>query len=422
MDLMHVDRLAYLTDTPGIGGQIKRRPEDFLVDEIPAYEPCGEGEHLYLVVEKRRRLTTDVVRLLSGHLGVPWKAIGYAGLKDKHAITRQSFSVHGGDEARLATFSDDHIKVLGVSRHTNKIKRGHLRGNRFAIKIREVDPSAVVRVKPLLEAIEREGVANYLGEQRFGYRRNNHVLGKLLLEGKQQEFLDELLGRPTPDEAELPQQARAAYERGDYKAAIEIWPKVHRFERQAVGPLSRGAPPGDAINGIDDPQLSLLVSSFQSAIFNWLLDRRIREGRFSTLLEGDVAMKHATRGLFTVREVGVEQPRYEAKEISPTGPMWGPKMKRASGEVDQWERDALAATGVSLDQIAASKYAPDGSRRTCRMLVDEPEVSGGVDEHGPYVRVAFTLSRGCFATTVLREIMKTGDSDDPASEDAADDA
>lgn len=335
-------------------------------------------------------------------------AIGYAGLKDKHAITRQVFTVQHGDPALAPKFEDSHIRILGADRHKNKIKRGHLAGNRFVIKLRDVQVSDVVRVKRLLDHLVAHGVPNYYGEQRFGYRRNNHLLGRSLLLGRWQEFLDEQLGRPTPDEAQHAQEARRAYEERDYKRAVNTWPTVHRFERQSVGPLSRGATAQQAIHGIDFTQLSLLVSAFQSEIFNRVLDQRLREGTYDTLFNGDVAFKHDSRGMFLVDDAAVEQPRCQRLEISPTGPMWGPQMLMPAGEILQMERAALEQTGVSeSDLTAADPYAPEGSRRALRMLVKDAEVSGGVDEHGAYIRLAFELGRGSFATTLLREITKT---------------
>lgn len=409
MQTVDLDQLAYLTaDEPGIAGKLKQRPEDFIVDEEPLYEPTGQGDHLYLFVEKRRRLTTDVARLFREHFGVKDVAVGYAGLKDKHAITRQWFSVEHASVERAAEFADEHIHILATDRHLNKLKRGHLRGNRFIIKLRDVELNDVVRVRRMLDRMCRCGVPNYLGEQRFGYRKNNHLLGQLLMLGKYREFLDEMLGRPIPADSPPAAEARQAYQTGDYVTALECWPKVHRFERQAIGPLSRGASPSQAVNGIDRPQLALLMSAYQSYIFNLVLDKRVRDGLFDTLLVGDLAFKHDSRGVFLVEDIAEAQQRCDAKLICPTGPMWGPDMIRAGGQVDQWELDALRSTDMDVSDLVASKRAPEGSRRPMRMLIDEPAVSAGGDELGPYIELRFMLPRGSFATTVMREIMKDG--------------
>ncbi len=400
-------RLSYLTDDePGIGGRIKRRPEDFLVEEIPLHEPAGEGSHLFITVEKRRRLTTDIVRILGQHLGISRKQFGYAGLKDKHAVTRQCFTIENADPDKLATFEDDHIRILDVTRHRHKLQRGDMAGNRFVIKVREVDAARVIHARRIMDRLAREGAPSFYGEQRFGYRLQNHELGRLLLLEQWQEFLDMLLGAPREADSPPAQQARQAYEDGDYKRALELWPTVHRFERQAVGPLSRGAPPFDAVNGIDSTQRFLLISAFQSAIFNRLLDQRVRDRQLGMVQEGDIAFEHETRRCIAVHDIPPMQQRCDAGELSATGPIWGRRMQRAKGEVDQREREALRETGIEPEVFHDGAYQPDGNRRALRMLLKDVHTSGGADEHGPYVRVCFQLPRGCFATTVMREVMK----------------
>lgn len=414
--------LTYLTaDEPGIGGSIKQRPEDFIVDEQPLYDAGGRGDHLYLLVEKRRRLTTDVVRILADHFKVPWDSIGYAGLKDKHAITRQWFSIEHVTEAQAAAFSDEHIEILTAVRHTNKLKRGHLRTNRFDIRIRDVEPTAAVRAGRILNHLARVGAPNFVGEQRFGYRFDNHLQGRYLLLDQPQDFLDQLLGKPMESEAPINQRARRAYDEGDYAVALDLWPTVHRFERQALGPLSRGASPRKAVRNIDKPHRMLLISAFQSAIFNRLLNDRLQANLLNRLVVGDVAVKHDTGGRFEVRDLEAEQPRCDRFEISPTGPMWGKDMKRATGEVAEWEAAALAEAGVTEQDLVQSPCAPTGSRRAFRMPIHDPQIGGGADEHGPYVHLSFELPRGCFATVVLREIMKNEDpAPAPAGAPAAD--
>lgn len=408
MNLTNVDQLSYLTASmPGIGGALKCRPEDFLVEEIPLYEASGEGEHLYLWVEKCRRLTTDVARLFSEHFKIGRDAIGFAGLKDKHAITRQMFSLEGADADRVEAFKNHAITILRADRHTNKLRRGHLKGNRFVIKVREVDPNEAPHAQTILDHLVKVGAPNYAGEQRFGYRRNNHILGSYLLQERWQEFLDEMLGHERDDgEAERNKVARRLYEQGDYTGALNAWVTVHRFERQAIGPLSRGASPVDAINGIDSTQRNLLLSAFQSHIFNQVVQHRVQSQTLGVLCAGDIAMKHVNRACFEVTDPAEEQPRCDTLEISPTGPMWGRKLLRAGGEVGELEERMLAETGVTVEDLVTGAYQTDGQRRPLRMPVDNAELTGGEDEHGAFIQCKFDLPRGCFATVVMREIMK----------------
>ena len=171
----------YLTQGKGTGGVIKSQPADFVVEEIPLYEPCGEGEHLYLRIEKTNVSHGELMSCLRKHFHVKEVNIGYAGMKDKAAVTRQTVSIHLLEDPPSVEIDHERINVLWARRHTNKIRRGHLRGNRFSIRIREVDPLSITAVKRCLDQLQQTGMPNYFGVQRFGYRCNNHRLGLLLL-------------------------------------------------------------------------------------------------------------------------------------------------------------------------------------------------------------------------------------------------
>src|SRR6266849_1998783 len=148
---------------PGIGGRIKSEPVDFEVEEIPAYEACGTGDHLLLWIEKRGMGAEYFQRQVARRLDIPIGEVGTAGLKDRHAITRQMVSVPGAVEARVGQLEGDGIRVVKVGRHTNKLKPGHLHGNRFRILVRDVDPAALERLPPVLERIRSEGLPNFYG-------------------------------------------------------------------------------------------------------------------------------------------------------------------------------------------------------------------------------------------------------------------
>ena len=187
------DSLAYLTpDLPGVGGVLKSSNEDFLVEEQPLYEPCGEGEHVYLFIEKNGLTTTEAVHRIARGFHMHRRNIGYAGLKDKHAVTRQHLSLWlpGVDEERILegvqriNTQQKKLKILWQERHTNKLKRGHHGGNRFVIRVRDVEPTHVVRAKKVLDVLAKRGVPNYVGDQRFGYRQNSHRTGRALLLGE----------------------------------------------------------------------------------------------------------------------------------------------------------------------------------------------------------------------------------------------
>lgn len=168
-------------DLPGIGGKIKFDPEDFEVEEIPAYEPSGQGDFLYLWIEKRDMGAEYFTRQIARRLDLPVGEIGTAGLKDRRAVTRQMVSLPAAIEARLPQLDGDGITVLRVSRHGNKLRPGHLHGNRFRILIRE---PASVDVNAILERIRLHGLPNFYGPQRFGRDGETLHMGLALLRGE----------------------------------------------------------------------------------------------------------------------------------------------------------------------------------------------------------------------------------------------
>jgi len=418
------ESLAYFTkDHPGIGGVIKAQPDDFLVEEQPLYQPCGEGEHLYLLFEKRGLTTPEALRRIARAFRISKRDIGYAGLKDKHAVTRQHVSLYlpradPSAEAqaieRIAQ-SQQNLQILWADRHTNKLQRGHHAGNRFVIYIREVLATAVVRARNVLDQLIKHGVPNYIGEQRFGYRANGHVIGRLMLSGQYQAMLDEMLGHPIDKETEDIQQARLAYERGDYVAALNLWPRSMRFDRQALDALRQGKSEREAVLAMDRAQRHLFASALQSVIFNQVLHMRLLDGQLTQLVEGDLAWKHDSRSVFAVDAQTAElenhpDGRVAAFEVSPSGPMWGKQMTMPTHKPAEMELEALAEQSVSVElmqqphEVLPSPLS--GSRRSLRMAIENVDLSGGMDERGGYVRLAFELPRGSFATMLLREIMK----------------
>lgn len=399
---------------PGISGAIKQREEDFLVDELPLYPPSGQGEHLMLLVEKRGLSTLSMVNELARHFGVPTNAIGYAGLKDKQAITRQHVTVHvpGKRMEDFPSLRHDRIQILCADMHDRKLRRGHLAGNGFSIRVRGVSPDAALHAHRVLAVLEAKGLPNVVGEQRFGQWGTNHRIGLALVRGNAQEACDLLLG-PTPDGKDDP--SRLAYATGDLKAALAALPQSAQAERRVLEALARGKRPEHAVERIGRTELAFLASALQSAIFNEVLSERLRAGTLDTLLEGDVAVVHdARRTTFvaTAQEAGMSElaERLTRLEVSPTGPMWGPRMRLAQGVPGEIERAALASFGLTpqdLERFAArNRGALEGDRRPLRVPLAYPQVEGGADAHGTYVRCGFELPRGSYATTVMAEVMK----------------
>jgi len=406
----------YLTaDIPGIGGTIKARPEDFLVDEIPAYDPVGEGEHFYMLVQKRNLSTLDLLAILAKHFGVDRQCVGYAGLKDKAAITRQVISIHSPgrklDETRSLT--DDRIQILWTDYHTNKLRRGHLVGNRFSVRIRGVKPTDVLAANRVMLRLQKEGVPNALGEQRFGMLRNNHIVGRHLVRGDFESAVRELLG-PNAEYPHLNEAGRAFFAAGAFGEALHAFPRTAHAERAVLRAVAKGANAKRAFFAIEPTLLRFYVSAFQSAVFNRVLDARLRSSALGVLEAGDIAIKHDNQSVFDVTGDVLADPgtatRLRTFEISPSGPMWAGGMKTAGGGSGELELASLTAEGVTREQLEAfserNRSLIAGERRALRVPLIDPETEGGVDEFGAYVRCAFELPKGSFATIVLREIMK----------------
>jgi tRNA pseudouridine13 synthase len=400
--------LPYLTsDLPGVGGSIKQRPEDFAVQELPLYEPSGTGEHVYCEIQKTGVTTFDAVDRIAQALHVSPHEIGYAGMKDAHAVTRQIISICGRTEASVMALNWPDLTVLWAARHGNKLRLGHLAGNRFIVKIREVSPTDVVKLQPTLAVMERRGMPNYFGEQRFGRRGNNHLLGAAWIRGDDEELLKHLLGSPDPaaDDAQS-LGARKAFERGQIEQSMKLWPRRCGLERRILARLKKTGKPAAAVRAIDEKLRRLWVSALQSELFNQVLARRITS--IDKLMDGDLAWKHDNGACFHVESAAVEQPRCDAFEISPTGPLVGYRMTFPQGLPLAQEQEVFAASGLGpSDFRAEGRVKISGARRPLRVKPTDVELSGGVDEHGPHITVAFTLPAGAFATVLLRELMKS---------------
>lgn len=339
-------------DLPGVGGRLKVEPEDFEVEEIPAYEPSGTGEHLFLWLEKRDLGAEFFQRQIAQRLALRPGDIGSAGLKDRRAVTRQWVSVPATAEPRLADLEGDGIRVLQVSRHGNKLRAGHLHGNRFAVRVRDVAPGAAALALPIVERLRRLGMPNFYGEQRFGNGGETARLAVSLL-------------------------------RGD---------STRR--------------PGHFL-------LKLALSAGQSLLFNEVLARRMADNLLGRVVPGDVMAKWPTGGLFVAENVDAEQARYDGREIVPTGPMFGKKMHPAArDEAEARERAVLRASGLPNDAFARWGKLLPGTRRPLVALLETLTL----EEEPGSLRLRFELPAGSYATVLLREVMKADVAEAEAAE------
>lgn len=399
-------QLPYLTaDLPGIGGKIKQQPEDFSVDEIPLYPLSGEGTHVFFRVTKKGVPTPAAADRIARHMGVSVKSIGVAGLKDSNAVTTQWMSIEHADIHHLEQFSDPKVAVSGITRHTNKLKLGHLAGNRFGIKVRDIDAQALERAKQVMDILVLRGVPNFFGPQRFGLRGDTGQLGRALVMNKLDDFTRIFLGEPSPADPPDIREARKAFDAGDYDRAYDAWPGHYADQRKALRNFRKRHDPQSVVASVDWRLRRLFVSAFQSEVFNRVLEQRLHD--IDRVQPGDLAQKTGTGGIFLVEDVQAEQPRCERFEISPTGPVPGYRCRLAEGEAGQIERQVMQAMEIENVEIRrVGKLEVRGARRALRFGLTEPELSQGTDEHGEFLSVAFAAPSGCYATIVLGEIMK----------------
>jgi tRNA pseudouridine13 synthase len=350
----------HLTEAlPGTGGLFKLTPEDFLVEEVPAYLPCGEGEHTLLLIEKRALTTREAVSALCQALGAREADAGTAGLKDRQAVTRQWVSVPRVDPeaARGLRLSPPggEITVLEAGRHRNKLRTGHLRGNRFVLTLRgTVDGAA--RATAVLAALEESGVPNRYGPQRFGPGGRNVDEGRRLVRG--------------------------------------------------------------ALRVSDRQRRRFLVSAYQAALFNRYLDARQADGLLRTVIGGDILQKRATGGLFypaSAEEEAAAQERLGRDEVAVTGPMFGGKMMAPPEGSAAAQREAaiLAEEELGPEVFRALGDVAEGTRRPLLVPLllpgpGEPPAVAVHPEDPAAVVLRFALPPGSYASVVLEEVMKVG--------------
>ncbi|OOG61172.1 tRNA pseudouridine(13) synthase TruD [Rhodanobacter sp. B05] len=289
---------------PPLTARLRASPEDFQVEEILGYDPDGAGEHLLLWVEKRGANTDWVARELAKFASVPPVAVGYAGLKDRHAVTRQTFSVQlaGRPDPDWSTFPHTEVTVLAATRHSRKLKRGALRGNRFVLVLREVKGD-LAEAENVLQQIATRGVPNYFGEQRFGREGANVAQARAMFAGRR----------------------------------------------------------------VDRDKRSMLLSAARSQIFNQVLAARVERACWDTPLEGEVWSLAGSRSWFGPEPLSdALAERLAHGDIHPSGPLWGQGEPPTQGDAGMLEREIGAAHGDLVAGLAAARM--DQERRPLRLL------------------------------------------------------
>jgi len=323
---------------------IRSTPEDFIVIEDLGYAFSGEGEHVILTIEKRELNTLDVVQTLAKYANVKRMAVGFAGLKDRVAVTTQSFSVHlpGKPDLDWSVIESDSLRILSLTKHNKKIRRGTLRGNAFSLVLRDID-AAKELVEQRLSQIQQHGVPNYFGAQRFGRFSSNLSKADAWFKG----------------EGRRPKQEQA----------------------------------------------KMMVSAVRSYLFNQVLAARVEQGNWNTPLVGDVALLANSRAQFHVEANDDELPsRMALDDVRLSGPMPGDesRAKWPEGEALVLEQNALddALANFWIEQLRQRRIERD--RRALRVMPENVSYEWLADSS---LKVDFSLVSGAFATSVLREIV-----------------
>ena len=353
-----MDRLYAFSHAP-ISFHFRQNAADFVVEEIPLYEFSGEGEHLVLHIRKKNLSTFELIDAITRHLGIKNKEIGYAGLKDKHALTYQYISLHRKYEEQMKRFSHPNVKILSATYHNNKIRMGHLKGNRFFIRVKKVMPSDAVKIFEVLKMIERYGMPNFFGYQRFGNSGDNHVLGEKIAKGEKKER--------NPKVRRLLVNAYQSH-------LFNLW-------------LSKRV------------EISKLVSEFSVNELESLLNLPANEIKkmkaqehIFKLLSGDIMQHYPYGRLFEYDGEEGEASRFMQKDVAVTGLLCGKRAKVAAEYAREIEK--------SFDE----KILADGTRRYAWVFPEE--IEGRYKEEDAWFEFKFSLPKGSYATVFLEEIAK----------------
>lgn len=407
---------TYITKEEGIGGDIRTYYEDFYVEEIPLVEPTGEGPNTWIWIEKLGRTTLDVLLDISRDLHISRKRMGFAGMKDKKAITRQWICISNMEPEEIQDLEVYKTKFLKITQSQKKLRMGQLVGNKFKILIRNTDmgiDEAAQRANEILSKLEVTGVPNYYGWQRFGYpRTNTHKIGQALAENNLKKAVDSYIGNPYEGEGEENICARTSYDSGDYEKALEIMPRNMRYEKMMLKIIVKEASKRElddrsyikAIHALPKPLQRMFIHAYQSALFNKAVSERIKLG-IDKYIPGDIVADNEEH---LIHEGTEEEYQNLINEFQahPTAPLYGTKVPFAEGEVGDLEKQVLVDEGISREDFACPltpKLGSHGLRRPIRFKVWDIKVTPR-DEG---LCVQFAIPKGCYATAVLREVMKT---------------
>lgn len=395
---------ARTEDLPALALELPSEPEAFVVEELPLYPPAGGGDHVLLEIEKRGLATDEAVRRLARALGRPQRAFGTAGRKDARAVARQWISVEHADLDAARALELPGLRVLSAERHDRKLRRGHLRGNRFRLSLVGPDAGRAEVARAVLEALTVRGLPSWFGPQRFGRDGRNAEHGARLAAGDARGYVLGLLAAEGAGAAAAELRERLLAGRAPTRGDAARW---WRALDPPLRPLARAAHarPDDwagLLRAVPRPVREIHGAALQAAVF-----QRVLSARFDDVARpsaGDVVTLHERGASFVVADEGEARERAASFELSLSGPLPGAKLLRpTSPSARALEDEALAAHGLALEDLRGLR----GSRRAMRVPLREPraESAGGPGEER--LVVGFALPPGAYATAVLAELTKS---------------
>ncbi len=410
---------VFFTDSHGIGGKLRKSPDDFIVDEVSIYPQEDEnGDFTIAEIRVRNWETNRLIRQMSRQLGISRKRVGFAGTKDKRGITTRLFSFKAApDHVRGISLKD--VEILNLYPSKKGLDLGNLIGNRFKINIKDHDSidveNRIERTKEELKVIN--GFPNFFGHQRFGsFRPITHMVGKKITQGDFEGAVHTYLGKPDGIEGEEIYAARKAIDDGvSYKDALLKFPDFLGFEKAMLNKLV--VDENDYIGALEALPKNLqmmFVHAYQSYIFNRILSRRIREGMLTCEPQiGDIVVPKDPHGnvdiknMIVVKEANQEKikKRISESKAAITGCVPGSEPKLAQGTIGDMEAKILQEEGVDERNFIVPKIRELSSKGTRRELVAQvKDFNYEIYEESIYFE--FELLKGCYATSLLREYMK----------------
>ncbi|WP_460173588.1 tRNA pseudouridine(13) synthase TruD [Vulcanisaeta sp. JCM 14467] len=423
----------YITDCEGVGGRVKERLEDFIVEEVlidgqvvptsitgkPLPKIVNKpGPWVWMIIEKRGIDAITLLLILSRKLGVNPRDISFGGLKDAVAVTSQIVSVRGVSINDVPSDFGRDVKVLSAVSMDRAFITSDIWGNEFTIRVRNIDISRMGSINCVLNQLMERGLPTYYGYQRFGLRRpNSHVIGKYIVLGEFDKAVDELLAHAYPMEPPRIREARELIARGDYSRALELIPRSYKYypERAVLRQLVSN--PRDFVNALrklPHELLNLYVESYQSYLFNLALSERIGRGLpINRALPGDIVALLDEHGLPTKHVIHVNESMVDkVNELIvrgravPVGHLVGYNTRLLPGPQGDMELGVLRSEGVDPAMFMVKSIPKLSVRGGYRPLFIKPMIIS-VNLIGSELDMVFRLPRGNYATVLLRELIKS---------------